>query len=367
MGTLNERRHGVAPTAASKESQRLDPMKSLVSVITIFLNEERFLDEAVQSVMAQTYPNWELLLCDDGSTDASCAKARAYAAAAPGRIRYLEHAGHLNRGMSATRNLGLEHARGEYVAFLDADDIWLPEKLEKQVAALEAHPTAAMVYGPSLYWHSWTGRAEDVDLDGMSSTAGRAGELTSGVATITSILRRRCDAIGTCSALLRRAAVMEVGGFESRFTGLFEDQVFFAKLLLRHDLLVNAECLDLYRQHPNSCCAAASRSRRTANDLYLAYLQWLRSYVANQENMGGVRRAIAVERLLHRSVLLVDVRLHVLAFGRSIRGRLVSLAFAVGSVLLPKRVRRWLWSRWGSGRDRDSIQTTLRAQDRLMP
>src|SRR4051812_27035882 len=111
----------------------------LVSVITIFLDGERFLAEAVDSLLAQTYADWELLLVDDGSSDGSTAIARAYAAGRPERIRYLEHEGHANLGMSASRNLGLQHARGEYVAFLDADDVYRPEKLERQVALLQAH------------------------------------------------------------------------------------------------------------------------------------------------------------------------------------------------------------------------------------
>jgi len=131
----------------------------LVSVVTIFLNGERFLDEAIQSVFVQRYPRWELLLVDDGSSDGSSAIGRGYAQREPARVRYFEHPGHRNLGMSASRNLGLHHARGEYLALLDADDVWLPEKLERQVAILEAHPEVALLYGAPLYWFGWTGRA----------------------------------------------------------------------------------------------------------------------------------------------------------------------------------------------------------------
>src|SRR5688572_13258936 len=91
--------------------------KPLVTAITIFLNAERFFEEAIKSVFDQTYDQWELLLVDDGSTDGSTQIARWYAEGFPGKVRLLEHPGHENRGMSASRNLGLEHARGEYVAF----------------------------------------------------------------------------------------------------------------------------------------------------------------------------------------------------------------------------------------------------------
>ena len=128
----------------------------LVSVIMIFLNAERFITSAIESVLAQTYAAWELVLVDDGSTDGSSAIARRFAQLQPARIRLVEHEGHANRGMSASRNLGLRQARGAYIALLDADDVYLPAKLERQVAILQAQPEAAMVYGATLHWFSWT-------------------------------------------------------------------------------------------------------------------------------------------------------------------------------------------------------------------
>ena len=104
-----------------------------VSVITIFLNAEKFIHEAIESVFAQ----W---LVDDGSTDASAEIARRFANQQSRKVRYLEHVGHKNRGMSASRNLGIRNANGRYSAFLDADDVWLPEKLERQVPIFESQP-----------------------------------------------------------------------------------------------------------------------------------------------------------------------------------------------------------------------------------
>src|SRR5215471_21165350 len=90
----------------------------LVSIILIFLNGERFIRQAIDSVFCQTYQNWELLLCDDGSTDSSSQIACELAQLHPGRVRYLEHESHQNRGMSAARNLGIRHAQGEFIALL---------------------------------------------------------------------------------------------------------------------------------------------------------------------------------------------------------------------------------------------------------
>ena len=77
-----------------------------VSVITPFLDNEIFLPEAIESVLAQTFKDWEYLLVDDGSGPKATAIAKQYANRFPGRVRYLEHARHLNRGISASRNLG---------------------------------------------------------------------------------------------------------------------------------------------------------------------------------------------------------------------------------------------------------------------
>src|SRR5689334_5372936 len=117
--------------------------KLLVSIITPFFNTENFLQEAIESVIYQTYENWELLLIDDGSTDNSMRIAQEYAAKYPDKIRYLEHHKHQNRGKSTSRNLGINHAKGEYICFLDADDVFMPLKLEKQLAILAAYPEAA--------------------------------------------------------------------------------------------------------------------------------------------------------------------------------------------------------------------------------
>src|SRR5919106_1195178 len=204
-----------------------------VSVITIFLNAEAFLEEAVRSVLAQTLAGWELLLVDDGSTDGSTAIARRLAGEHPDKIRCLEHPGHANRGMSASRNLGIAHARGEAVAFLDADDVFLPRALERRVGELAARPEAGMVYGPTLFWYGWTGDPEDARRDFVDFRGGRRlepGALILPPALLARFLRDGGSVPCLCSLLVRRWALAQVGGFEERFRGLYEDQAFYAKL-----------------------------------------------------------------------------------------------------------------------------------------
>src|SRR5215207_10417359 len=94
-----------------------------VSVIMIFFNLETFLKEAIESVRAQTYEDWELLLIDDGSIDGSSSIALDFAKLDQKKVRYFEHSDHTNRGMSASRNLGIANAKGTYITFLDGDDV----------------------------------------------------------------------------------------------------------------------------------------------------------------------------------------------------------------------------------------------------
>jgi glycosyltransferase involved in cell wall biosynthesis/SAM-dependent methyltransferase len=255
----------------------------LVSVITIFLDEERFLAEAVESVLAQTYRHWELLLCDDGSTDRSSEIARAYAHANPHRIRYLEHPGHANRGMSATRNLGIAQARGELVSYLDGDDLWAPNKLERQVAILREHPEAAAVYGRLHVWYGWTGRPEDRARDFLQPLGGPPDVLIPPPELLIRFLR---DDVHTPSGLLfRRSVLDEVGGYEESFRGMHEDGIALAKICLRYPLFASGESWYKYRQHPDSCCnqaVAAGKDREAMR----AYLDWLIEYLRTNGHEG---------------------------------------------------------------------------------
>lgn len=106
----------------------------LVSVIMPSFNAERFIAESIESVIAQTVRDWELIVVDDGSTDGTAAIVAAYRQRDP-RIRLITQPA--NRGPAAARNIGLDQAQGELIAFIDSDDVWFPEKTEKQIAAMD--------------------------------------------------------------------------------------------------------------------------------------------------------------------------------------------------------------------------------------
>src|SRR6476469_9216712 len=175
--------------------------QNLISVVIIFLNAEKFLKEAVDSVLAQIYSNWELWLVDDGSTDGSTAIAKDYVGQYPSKIHYIDHPDHENRGMSASRNLGISKCKGEYLALLDADDVWLPAKLEKQLELMESHPEVGMVYGPTCYWYSWTKNPTDTGLDYIKDLGIKADVIYSPPALVEALIKDGGVMPGNCSLL----------------------------------------------------------------------------------------------------------------------------------------------------------------------
>lgn len=307
----------------------------LVSAVMIFLNAERFIEEAIQSVFGQSYREWELILVDDGTTDNSTLIAKSYANKYSEKVRYVEHAGHENRGMSASRNLGLMHARGQYVAFLDADDVWLPDKLGQQVEILNSHPDAAMVYGATQYWYSWTGDADDARRDYVIHPDVKPDTLVSPPALVSALLRNQVAASTGC--LARREIIQQVGGYEESFRGMFEDQVFHSKISLRASVFVSSQCWYRYRKHGASCCAVAERSgeHRTQR---LTFLDWLERYSSEQGISDTVlRRAIRRERWKSRHPVLSGLRDHLAYRARIAKDRLKSIARSV----LPAPVYCW--------------------------
>jgi glycosyltransferase involved in cell wall biosynthesis/SAM-dependent methyltransferase len=304
----------------------------LVSVIVIFLNAEQFLQEALASVFAQTYGAWELLLVDDGSSDGSTRIAQDYAEKFPARVHYLEHPGHANRGMSASRNLGIRHSRGESIAFLDADDVWLPGKLEHQVGILEAHPDAAMVYGLDQWWYSWTGRPEDQQRDFTHQLGVPANTLIEPPALILLFfLTQRATIPNPSSILVRRGILRQVDGFVEAFRGVYEDQAFYAKVCLHAPVFAAGACWSRYRQHPESSVAVAGRAGQDES-ARLVFLRWLAAYLSEQ---GVAEPAIwkALRRQLRRYRHPKLARS--VAAARDLMGVMAQRG-------LPLRVRQWL-------------------------
>lgn len=288
-----------------RPSGALMTKRPLVSCVIIFLNGEAYIREAIESVLAQNYTHWELFLVDDGTTDGATAIAKSFAAAHPGKIFYTEHDGHENRGMSASRNAGVRLARGAYIAFLDADDIWLPDRLTRHVDVMERHPDVAMSFAPTLLWSSWNRDnlpksrpwlSADIETD-----VGLPELIPLQPPTVAShyLASHGAGMPGICSLLIRRERLLEVGASEEAFRRLYEDQVMLFKLFLNFPVIAIHDIQDYYRQHDASACAQEGRisGDRQARPTFLA---WLQDYMIDRGIRDpGLWRAFRGEMLQH--------------------------------------------------------------------
>jgi len=271
------------------------------SCIVIFLNEERFLAEAIESVLAQNHDSWELLLVDDGSTDGSAAIAREFVQRHPDRVRYLQHAGSVNLGMSAARNLGLAHARGRYVGFLDADDVWLPGKLTEQVGILDRRPDVGMVYGRTLLWHSWQTGSAHRSLDRFCDLGVTPDTILEPPLLLVQLIENRFQTPTTCNALIRRSVIDATGGFEPEFRGMFEDQVYFMKVCLDHRVYVASCCWAKYRQRDDSHSSHADAAGKVV-EARARMLAWLEAFLERRRVVAApVWQALRREQFALRS------------------------------------------------------------------
>jgi glycosyltransferase involved in cell wall biosynthesis len=267
----------------------------LVSVIIPFYNTPpSFMREAIESVIKQSYPHWELLLVDDGDAGPATELACSFAEQYPGRIYYFDHAGHANIGQSASRNVGITKAKGDYIAVLDSDDIWLPQKLETQVKILELNPSASMVYANTKYWYSWSGKSEDNKADFIPELGVDIERIYDPPYLLPLFLEGKAAVPCVNSLLIRKDSLIQVGGFEASFRTADEDQAFYAKMCLSTSIYVSGVCHDLYRQHSSSVTAVA-RQKGIVSETRIKYLKWLEQYlleyqVTNREVWKALQR-----------------------------------------------------------------------------
>ena len=246
-----------------------------VSIIVPFLDPlPSYFEEAIDSVLAQTYTDWELILIDDGSGPEALGIAERHASADPERVRIVVSGTQRPAGISAARNAGIAVARADYLALLDADDVYLPQRLERHLAALEEAPTAAMVFSDGLYWYTWGDPPEKGDE--VRRAGVRPGVVHPPI-FLARILRLRAEVPCTSSVTLRASAFATVGGYEPEWRGLYEDQVLYTKILSHFPVRYLPGVLAYYRRNLSSISRSASHeeSLRVRAD----WLDWVSEYV----------------------------------------------------------------------------------------
>ncbi|MBA2734775.1 MAG: glycosyltransferase [Acidobacteria bacterium] len=205
-------------------------VKPLVSVIIPNYNYARYLSQTINSVLAQLYPNIEIIVIDDGSTDGSQAVLREYGE----RIRWFQQG---NEGVSMARNRGVQESRGEMVAFLDADDVWLPMKLERQVQRLVDEPDLGLVHCGY----------EEINETG-DTLRSRLDGLEGWVAKEMLLFKRSAILAAGSGALVPRSTFDAVGGFDTRLSTA-ADWDFCYRVAVHQRVGFVPEALFQYRMH----------------------------------------------------------------------------------------------------------------------
>lgn len=206
-----------------------------ISVVIPAYNAEKTLARALDSVLAQTRPPDEIIVVDDASTDCTVGLAKSYEGQGVSLLRARER-----RGAAAARNMGLAGAKARWIAFLDADDEWLPSKLEKQATAILANPGVTFVFCAS----------EEFSFNGQSlGDTFRGGPVTTGSDAWKALLA--CNFVATPTVVARRALLVQLGGFDETLK-VAEDQDMWIRLTLAGPPVYVPESLARVHIQPDS-------------------------------------------------------------------------------------------------------------------
>lgn len=288
-----------------------------VSAIIPVRNRADLLLEAVESLIATGYPDLEILIVDDGSEDETLHRARELEMRFPSVVRMMQHGDGRNHGPGASRNLGVRAAGGEYVCFLDSDDVVLPHRFARAVRLLENDESIDAVCEPFL----------TDDGEGLHS-----GETEKGTGII------RLGAGGrwfTGTVLLRRRWFLEAGGFSERLRTC-EDLVLWGKLILTARIEASGtEPVAIYRRHSGNTDVILENSLAA----HLEVLQWAKNHVLDDG-----KKEVLLD-LVWGKMLYVSDRLR--RNGRHLRALRVLLATVVAYPAFVKRARFWKNLVWG--------------------
>ena len=226
----------------------------VVSVIIPTYRHRDYVRAALDSVFAQTCADYDIIIVNDGSPDDTAEVLRPLAAS--GRIRYIEQP---NAGQAAARNRGFAEAKGEFVAFLDDDDLWPADKLQWQVDAMRAAPDAVLVYGSFRLLRDGNLQAQDP----MERPAGRVARQ----------FRRQCWIMSPGQTLMRTATVRELGGFDTGIWGS-DDWDLYIRLAERGTFLYQDRVALHYRLHNANASGRALEHVRNHLKVVRRHIGW---------------------------------------------------------------------------------------------
>ncbi|MBD2528102.1 glycosyltransferase [Nostoc flagelliforme FACHB-838] len=225
---------------------------TMISVIIPAYNSEKTIKETIQSVLNQTFANFELIIINDGSQDSTL---DIITQIEDPRIKVFSYG---NAGGNVSRNRGLNHAVGEFVSFLDADDVWTPNKLEFQLKALQENPTAKVAY-------SWT---DYIDVNGKFVFSGKRINLNANIYE-TLLLSNFLE--NGSNPLICREALITLGGFDESLTAA-QDWDMWLRLASKFDFICVPSVQILYRISANSLsCNLVRQEKACLRVLETAY------------------------------------------------------------------------------------------------
>jgi glycosyltransferase involved in cell wall biosynthesis len=225
----------------------MDTGNPKVSVIIPAYNQGQYLSQAINSVLAQTYCNFEIIVVDDGSTDES----REVVSQFGNQVRYIWQE---NKGLGGARNTGIRAARGELIGLLDADDEWLPNFLETMVSLARQHPEASVYYC----------RAQSMDTNGY-----KLPQIFGGLVRQTDTMYQtllRANFLIPSTIVARRSDIIAAGMFDQSSQDIHgcEDWDLWLHLALDHEFIGTDGCFVRYRLHGNSLSANSVGMQRAA-------------------------------------------------------------------------------------------------------
>lgn len=336
----------------------------LVSVIIPTHNRAQIIGRAIESALGQTYPRLEVVVADDGSSDDTKSVVEGYGS----RVVYIRQA---NAGVSAARNFGLRHARGEFVAFLDSDDAWRPWKVETQIAALARLPQAGVVWTDmaavdeddrtieSRYLREMYSAYDKLDLDSTLTPLCQLGSLSPSVPDQFAAAAVRGgdlssaillgNLIHTSTVLFRRSWCERTGGFDESYARAGEDYEFYIRLTSAGPVVFIDAPSTLYRIGAADQLTAPAMLLEIARNNLRAVQKWLPE---SGSQIHLTRREIR-ERFAESFAWLGEVELEAghawmaarrLSRSLTVSPRLDRRAVLLASCVLPPRVREGIRS-----------------------
>jgi glycosyltransferase involved in cell wall biosynthesis len=255
-----------------------------VDVIIPAYNAARYLRIAIESVIAQTFDDWRIILVDDGSTDNTAEVVAPFIEQLGPKLKYIKQA---NRGLPGARNVAIQNSTAEFLALLDADDVWLPCRLEESLKSFEGRPQVGLSYG----------FVTRVDTEGVKidTFARRQKHAEGWIAPY--IYMRETDMVCP-SVTFRRKCVDDVGDFDESFRAT-EDRDLWLRIALRYEVALVPTMIAYYRVSPNSMSTDPERMLK-------AQLKFAKKHYG-APGCGFLQRQIALGRIYkqHAEALLL--------------------------------------------------------------